>query len=656
MKDQLLGKKLAGGRFQVIGDKPLGKGGFATVYLGIQTRLRRKVAIKVLSETASEDKDLVKRFIRESKVVAMFEHPNIIKIIDSGSEDGIHYFVMNYLPSTLQQILRRPENQRGLPLDKGLKITKDIASALHYMHNHKIIKEFIHRDIKPGNIMFDESGNAILTDFGLVKGEQFSQLTLKNSVMGTPKYMAPEQVRGDELDHRTDIYSLGIVFYEMLVGQPPFTGDPLSICHKQVAVAATLPHTLKQEIPETLEIIIMKCIEKDVEKRYQSAADLLADLEEWENYTRRSHRSAPTMKAKLPEDLSKTVVTGDKTRQKPEYESSFSAGVTPTSKKTKSTTESEARKQPWIPKKRTTIEGDKGKPSTKIKWVAFTMAGLFAIFLYLVLSSRLAQQQTKGTLFIDSNPSGATVTIDGQTIPEKTPIILADYDLKTYLIRIDLRDYESWSDSVVLDRHDTSRIKPTLRALFSATSSSQKDRAKPVIEKEQPAMKMLPSFGSLAIRSNPAGAKIYIDNILQSKVTNCEFEKLEPKSYTIKLILDGYQPLDTVAYVLSGQQASFSRNLSPIPIMPKKDTGRVSISIVNKSNVPFRGLVLVDGKLFKDKTGEDMEFSGEIELPIGPHRIAVSKFGYGAEEGIQLIKVSPDSIIRLTFTLIKKQK
>ena len=650
MKDKLLGKELAGGRFRIIGDNPLGKGGFATVYLGIQTQLKRKVAIKVLSESASDDRDLVKRFIREAKVVAMFEHPNIIKIIDSGSEDDVHYFVMNYLPTSLQLILRRPENQHGLPLDQWVKIAKDMASALNYMHNHKTIKEFIHRDIKPGNIMFDESGNAILTDFGLVKSEQFSQLTLRDSVMGTPKYMSPEQVRGDELDHRADIYSLGIVLYEMLVGQPPFVGDPLSICHKQVAVPPPSPHTLKQGVPEELEAIVIKCIEKDIDKRYQSAAELLADLEEWENFTRKSHRSATTIKSTGPKDLSKTTLTADKMIQPAGHAPTPSDSVTP--QKTNMSEKTDPVQQSRATPKRDSIDKDARKSSTQLRWIALTMAVLLVIFLYILFSSR-PSQITRGALFINSTPPGATVTIDGQPGPGKTPLVLTDYALKTYQLRIDLEGYESWSDSVSLNTQDTLKISATLLALSSDTTSSEKELKRQKIE-EKPIIIAKPAFGSLAIQSNPVGAEIYLDNIIQSKVTNCVIEQLKSKTYRVKLILKGYQPWETEVYVQAGKEISILTNLSPIPIVAEKTTGIVSISIVNEAEEPSWGTVIVDGEPFKDKNGEIVQSSGEIELPIGAHRITVSRFEYEAKEGVREIELKPDEPVYLRFTLIKK--
>ncbi|MBN1350245.1 serine/threonine protein kinase [candidate division KSB1 bacterium] len=646
MKDNLLGKELANGRFKIIGDKPLGKGGFATVYLGIQTQLKRKVAVKVLSEFAAEDEDLVRRFIREAKVVAMFEHPNIIKIFDSGSENGIHYFVMNYLPTTLQQILRLRENRQGLPLAQWLKIASDMSSALSYMHSHKTVTNFIHRDIKPANIMFDESGNAILTDFGLVKSGDFSQLTVKDTVMGTPKYMSPEQVQGDELDHRADIYSLGIVLYEALTGQPPFSGDPLSICHKQIATPAPPLHTIKADIPDGLEPIVMKCIEKAPRKRYQFAQDLLNDLDEWENYTRKSHFSEPTI-ASVSEDLSETVIASKNSEPAIDFPSGDQVS-TPRATEMVSETSSTQKSQRAVKERRSQNMDDTSLRA--VKWFGIVVFMLLAYLIY-QLATRKGETIDEGRLIISSNPPGASVSVNGQRIDGETPLTLEEFAYGTYFISIQKSDFLSWSDSVHL-ASATLEIAPKLQPADSTPAvvlppEKKKIHTEPVEEKVEPA------YGSLELKSEPPGANISLNDRPYSKKTNCVITSLKAALYTISFTLAGYESLTEKVRVSAGKQTLLHRKLSRVPQPPQPETGKVGIVIVDEFGNPIRGLVLINDKPFKDSTGEDMQFSGEIELPAGTYKIDISKFEYKSIQGEQEIQVLPGKHCTVKFTLVK---
>ncbi|MEK7439938.1 MAG: serine/threonine-protein kinase, partial [Chloroflexota bacterium] len=216
---ELLGSTL--GPYQIL--EQIGLGGMATVYKAYQPGMNRLVALKVLPEHYARDPRFVKRFEREAQVVAKLEHRNIIPIYDYGSHDNITYLAMRYLQAgTVKDILAHG----ALPLNDVAKLLSDISSALDYAHSQGII----HRDVKPSNVLVDKQGNAYLTDFGIAKVLEGTADFTGSSVLGTPAYMAPEQTLGKPATAQSDIYSLGVMLYEMVVGKPPFEADtPMAI-------------------------------------------------------------------------------------------------------------------------------------------------------------------------------------------------------------------------------------------------------------------------------------------------------------------------------------------------------------------------------------------------------------------------------------------
>ncbi|MCI0514905.1 protein kinase [candidate division KSB1 bacterium] len=640
MRDKLLGMELGGGRFQIIGDQPLGKGGFATVYLGLQKPLNRKVAIKVLSAEASQDEELVKRFIREARVVAMFDHPNIIKVIDSGSEEDIHYFVMNYLPNTLRYVLLLSENQHGLPLESWLKIAIDIASALIYIHHHNTVKEFVHRDIKPANIMFDESENAILTDFGLVKGDQFSQLTLKDTVMGTPKYMSPEQVKGERLDHRSDLYSLGIVLYEMLAGRPPFVGEPLTICHKQVAEPPPRPEHFREHAPARVIQIILKLLEKDPEKRYPSAKSLLQDLEEWENITRShqfSHKNVPVIPEEYTPPASKTTGTG---RQ--------------------STTGS------YDDSKRTVIRSNSTKAeylnnglSTKkiINWRhPLMITALLALIIGLaivqvVFTPFQAAKSRWGYLRLISTPAGASIQIADDLQSVKTPTLLQVPAEDSLAITFSLANFTPIVRKLYVTRGDTQLV---MLQFISATVPISGDTGRTTFENQMdtdhPRPRPDPKLSQIRIESNPPNAAIYRNGRTLNRKTPFTLTDLKPGKITLQLRLDGHATWTKEVILESGQNLVVSADLAPHPLSPAAQAEQFGMVSIFSS--PY-GQIWIEG---------DSESRGttptEIRLPLRstPYRITVKRFGYETVEGYQEVELKAGVPVHLTFTLRESGK
>lgn len=254
-------------------EKQIGKGGMARVYLALHEGLERRVAIKVMSKHLDEDNsNFGERFMSEAKIVAQLSHQNIITIFDVGTHEGYHYITMELLPGTTLD----DRIKQGLTPQESLRILKQVAAALDYAHQ----KNIIHRDVKPENIMFREDGSAVLTDFGIAKSiTTKNKLTATGVVIGTPHYMSPEQAQGKEIGSFSDIYSLGVVFYEMLTGKVPYDAES--------SIAVVFKH-ITEPVPELskdlskYQMLMNGLMAKNIEQRYHSGQDIIADIEQLE--------------------------------------------------------------------------------------------------------------------------------------------------------------------------------------------------------------------------------------------------------------------------------------------------------------------------------------------------------------------------------------
>jgi len=265
------------GRYHIL--EQLGEGGMATVYKAYDTRLESDVAVKVIRTENLAPSILnraLKRFEREAKSLAKLTHANIVNVLDYGEYDGKPYLVMPYLPGGT---LKAKLNGRPVPWQEAARILLPIARALGYAHEQGMI----HRDVKPANILITHSGDPMLTDFGIAKiidEEATQDLTGTSAAVGTPEYMAPEQVTAKSVDHRADIYALGVVFYEMVTGRKPFQADtPMAVLFKHASEPLPRPTQFAPELPDAVEKILLKALAKKAENRYASMGELAAALE-----------------------------------------------------------------------------------------------------------------------------------------------------------------------------------------------------------------------------------------------------------------------------------------------------------------------------------------------------------------------------------------
>jgi serine/threonine-protein kinase len=260
----LIGQELGG--YRIISQ--VGKGGMATVYKAFQPSLDRYVAVKVMPPFyAQEDETFIKRFKREAQSIAKLRHPNILLVIDFGEHDGLIYIVMEFVDAgTLTEQMGKP-----IPEEHAVKILDQVASALDYAH----MQGLVHRDVKPSNILLPKPDWPLLTDFGLAKIVGGSQLTITGTIAGTPAYMSPEQGQGESVDSRSDIYSLGIVLYEMMTGSVPYHAEtPMAVVVKHIIEPLPMPRAQNPDISESIERVILKALAKDPDDRYQRTTDL----------------------------------------------------------------------------------------------------------------------------------------------------------------------------------------------------------------------------------------------------------------------------------------------------------------------------------------------------------------------------------------------
>ncbi len=282
----IAGGTLIDGRYETL--QRVGSGGMADVYLCEDRLLGRKVAVKVLHHRFAEDQEFVERFRREASSAAGLSHPNVVAVFDRGEWDGTYYIAMEYLPGrTLKEIVR---GGGPLPAAAAIDVVLQICRAARFAHRRGVI----HRDLKPHNVILDEEGRAKVTDFGIARAGA-SDMTLTGSIMGTAQYLSPEQAQGHAVTAGSDLYAVGVVLYELLVGRVPFDGETaVTIALQHISSMAAPPSAANPAVPAELDAIVMRALAKDPAARYGSAEDLIADLE--------------AVRAKLPEPPAEHVL------------------------------------------------------------------------------------------------------------------------------------------------------------------------------------------------------------------------------------------------------------------------------------------------------------------------------------------------------------
>jgi TonB family protein len=273
LQGELLRGQLFAERYEVI--EQLGRGGMGTVYRVYDQKIQEDVAIKILKSELAGEEGTITRFRNELRLARKITNKNICKMYDLNDYQGLQFITMEYIAGEdLKSFIRRSGR---VSIGKAISIAKQMCEGLHEAHDLGVI----HRDLKPSNIMIDSQGNTKIMDFGIARSTEAKGITEAGVIIGTPEYMSPEQVEGADVDPRSDIYSLGAILYELVTGRPPFEGKtPMSVAFKHKTSKPQEPRELNTQVPEELNRLILKCLEKDREKRHQNVDRLLEDLKE----------------------------------------------------------------------------------------------------------------------------------------------------------------------------------------------------------------------------------------------------------------------------------------------------------------------------------------------------------------------------------------
>lgn len=354
--------------YQILG--LLGKGAMAKVYLALQESLNRKVALKVMADDLTNSADYSTRFLREARIVAQLSHAHIVSIYDIDVHEGNHYLSMEYHPGgDLKQKIHE-----GISVADAITLTKQIASALDYAHR----KGYVHRDVKPENILFNHDGQAILNDFGIaVSNEAIGRLTSVGTIIGSPKYMSPEQAKGEVADSRADIYSLGVIFYEMLTGTAPYKAEnPVAIC--QMHISNPIPR-----LPAALSAyqkIIDTCMAKETSDRYSSANDIIQSLNEIKIEHNKDDNATIVKLATTAASNSNNAETIVSVANKaPSNTTDNGAKIPNSSEKTDSNSESTNQQSKNGNETDAVSSVDNSKQNKSIQWFIYTFVGVFAV-------------------------------------------------------------------------------------------------------------------------------------------------------------------------------------------------------------------------------------------------------------------------------------
>jgi len=531
-------------------------GGMAAIYKAIQISTGQTVAIKILHGHLAQDKDFITRFEREARAAADLKHDSIIDIIGYGHAEGVYYIAMQYVDGkSLKDLIN---SVKFIPHDVALAIVYEICQGIEHAHQ----KGVVHRDIKPANILISNAGTVKITDFGLAQAQDLTSITVTGAIVGTPAYMSPEQAAGKRIDIRSDIFSLGVVTYEMMTGTKPFQGESYSsVIHAILTTPAPKPVEANPIVSEEISAIIERMIHKDVDKRYQNITQISDDIYAYfkeqnvevpskriAEFMKEPQRIAQNMMQQIKEKcmkrglyyttLGKTNIDDaikefEKVRYIDPDDGQANSHLAELKRKRKVDKPVKV-KEPHVPKKRSYVT------IASIIGAIFVIT-VFAAALYRNHNARTTTSSDYGYIQVDSKPAQAAVYLDDKTLEAPTPIKIDSISAGEHVIEIRKQGYQPYAQTVQVKGGDTLSVNALLIKEIGRSA-----------------------MGSMAVQSSPSGATVIVDGKDTRMKTPCTIDELIAGSHRIRIEKTGYRPADLTRSVRAGQTTRVSANLTKV--------------------------------------------------------------------------------------------
>jgi serine/threonine protein kinase len=536
-------------------------GGMAAIYKAVQVSLDRVVAVKILHGHLAQDKNFITRFEREAKAAANLKHENIVNIIDYGEAEDVYFIAMEYVEGkSLKDLIN---SMKFVPHDIALAIAHEISQGLNHAHK----KGVVHRDIKPANILISYDGMVKIADFGLAQAQDLTSITITGSIVGTPAYMSPEQAAGKKVDHRTDIFSSGVVIYEMITGVKPFRGENYSsVIHEILTVKPPKPADANPVITREVNDIIEKMLEKDIDKRYQHISEVCEDISSYSRrknieISRNSIGEFINKPAEYFEDLAQErkkkhfarglyfMTMGYKKIDDAINEFSKVLHFDPEHSQAKMhVSELKAKKE-----KAVQVKEKKAKVPAR-KNILVPVGIIVGILIVAIVVFAFYKRRQKKLLYpekmkifgvanIKSIPGNASIYLDNKNLGLLTPALIDSLSVGKHKIELQKPGYKSYIDKFEVKKGDTISLSALLIKKTTAPA---------------------PIYGSINIKSIPSGASVIFDNVNKGLKTPCTIDNIKEGLHKIKIVKKGYEPIETSRNVSSEKTVQVSVTLKQI--------------------------------------------------------------------------------------------
>ena len=590
------------GRYQIVSE--LGRGSMGVVYHGFDPVIGRTVAIKtMLTEglTSQEFREFKSRFQREAQAAGVLSHPNIVNVFDYGEDNGILYLIMEYLEGkSLEKLI---EEQVMLPIETIIPMFDQVCGALDHAHQHDIV----HRDIKPANIMILDNGLVKVTDFGIAKMMSMG-MTQAGQVLGTPNYMSPEQVKGRQIDGRSDIFSLGIILYDLVTGEMPFGGQNITtVIYKIINENPIPPRELDATIHPGLSYVICKALAKSPDERYQTCRELADDLKNFKSLAGSASPSA-TLIVKVPPlpstDLERAATPPVEISRPP---------AAPT--EAVQTTPIEQPSPGQVPAQVMPPPITYQEPHTPpMVWILLTLGAVVLLgilgggVLYLHrVNSRVATPQV-GQLLVAANVSGAKISVDGRSDPIwVTPYTISDLSVGSHQVVVSKEGYDNYQQVVTIEGGKTNSFNVSLAAQAPETPP-QTPAEEPAVAKVKPPKSVptgaAPKIGQLLVTANVSGAKIFIDGSSEPNWITPSTIGLAAGTHQVVVSKEGYDDYQQSVTIEGGK---------PFTVNARLSGARGEIEVVTK---PPGVEVLIDGKSIGPSPAHTAVFAGSHSIRV----------------------------------------